>query len=352
MTDSKVDSKIVMNSGTYGCVFYPAFIPKQIDPEYKNVMKYLGDPSKYVNKYLDITEAKKEIKFSEIFTKIDPDFKYLLYPLNYIITKPDIPKVYLDKCKDTSKDIKNFVSIYLPYGGMDITDWMNKYVDNKILIELCLIKIIIQTVYGLLLMHKHGIVHLDIKTTNFLITEIKSDDTEEYLKTLSIRYIDYGLSHNFNESKTPSINDSKYELWPYEFIMMNDKWKNDLDEKDMKDLYKNEDVDSVYPDPNVKPEIKNSNIINVYKDTEAFLKSNSLSDFYKKTDIHMLGTYFNWMYTVLKIKKGNVIKKFINNMRNIYVSKRYSDEQLRVEIINIEIMLLEKQKELISKKVF
>lgn len=229
---------------------------------------------------------------------------------------------------------------------------MNKYIDNKILIELCLIKIIIQTVNGLLLMHRHGIVHLDIKTTNFLITEIKNDDIEEYLKTLNIRYIDYGLSHNFNESKTPSINDSKYELWPYEFIMMNDKWKNDLDEKDMNRLYKNEDVDNVYPDPDVKPEIKNSNIINVYKDVESFLKLNSLSDFYKKTDIYMLGTVFHWMYTVLKIKKGNVIKKFINNMRNIYVSKRYSDEQLRVEIINIEIMLLEKQKELITKKVF
>ena len=53
----------------------------------------------------------------------------------------------------------------------------------------------------------------DIKTTNFLITEIKSDDIEDYLKTLSIRYIDYGLSHNFNDSKTPSINDNKYELY-------------------------------------------------------------------------------------------------------------------------------------------
>lgn len=271
--------------------------------------------------------------------------------INYIITKPDIPKVYLDKCKDTNKDIKDFVSIYLPYGGIDVIDWMNKYIDNKILIELCLIKIIIQTVHGLLLMHKNKIVHLDIKPTNFLISEIKNDDIEEYLKTFNIRYIDYGLSHDFNESKTPSINDSKYELWPYEFIMMNDKWMNDLDEKDMIKLYKGENVDNVYITDDYKPEIKNSNIINVYKDTEDFLKSHTLDDFYKKTDIHMLGTMFNWMYNILKIKKGSIIKKFINKMRNIYVSKRYSDSELRVEIINIEIMLLEKQKELISKKV-
>lgn len=356
MTD---DIKVTMNSGASGCVFHPAFLPKNTDTEYKNVMKYLGDPSKYVNKYMSLSSAEDEVKLSNIMMKIDPNFNFLLYPLVYIVKETDIPKKYIEMCEKTSKDTKEFVSIYSPYGGIDCSQLLIKYIrkQNNILNQLAVVIMFINAIEGLLLLHKNGIVHLDIKLANFLITEGKDEkDIEQYLKDLKIRYTDYGLAHNFNESKTPSVMRDEYQMWPFDFIIANRMFFGDYDGEyvdnidsdniDLKTIYT---VNTGHPD-----DLKNQNIKNIKRDLYnfiIFIGRRKLDEYYKLVDIYMLGCVFNMMFNLLKIKKCPIIKNILDGMINIYPSKRFNDDKLRLELINLKVMLLQTEKELIKKNI-
>lgn len=351
MTD---DIKVTMNSGASGCVFHPAFLPKTTDTEYKNIMKYLGDPSKYVNKYMSLSSAEDEVKLSNIMMKIDPNFNFLLYPLVYIVKETDIPKKYIEMCEKTSKDTKEFVSIYSPYGGIDCIQLLIKYIrkKNNILNQLAVVTMFINSIEGLLLLHKNGIVHLDIKLQNFLVTEGKDEkDIEQYLKDLKIKYTDYGLSHNFNESKTPSVITAEYSQWPFDYIIANriqaghdiNKY---LDNFDLKTIYP-EFSGSGYPD-----DLKNSNIKSIKEDFIEFITNiDKTDDYYKLVDIYMLGCTFNMMFDTLKIKKSTIIKDIIYGMTRIYPSLRFNDDKLRLELINLKVMLLQTEKELIKKNI-
>lgn len=341
--DDDKDIKVTMNNGSYGCVFHPAFLPNEKDPEYKNVMKYLGDPTKYVNKFMNNKNARDEIKISSLLMKLDPNFEYLLYPLSYIVKKTNIPKKYIEMCDNTGKDSKKFVSIYMPYGGIDVTEWINKNESiNSITKQLSLMKIIIKAIEGLLLLHKNKIVHLDIKPQNMLITEDKDQNPK-------IKYIDFGFSHFFKDKdEGPVITLHTYIAWPFDYILFN----RILDQQDINYYINDVDLYDIYIDDLYIPDgLINSNKINIYTDIINFVKSHTFEDYYKIVDIYMLGNLLNFLFEFMKIKQSKSISAIINGMRNIYPSKRYNDEKLKIELINLKIMLLDKEKELIKKNI-
>lgn len=333
---------ITFNYGKYGCVFHPAFLPNNSDIEYKNIMKYLGDPFKYVTKFLDIKDAMKEIKLSEQFMKIDPDNKFLIYPLNYIVKKVDITDRYIDICKNTNKDIKDFVSLYIPYGGTDIYQWIDKHKDNNILRQLSVMTIFIQTLEGLLLLHKNNIVHLDIKPENFLISEIKdTSDISKYLSELKLRYIDFGLSNDFKVSD-PEIYDL-YMLWPFDFIIVNRlrRYKNKGIE-----IVETIDANRIYETYWKPPGLTNSSKYTIYNDVTTYISKYTFEDYYKLVDIYMLGTFFYHILNDMKIKQSTLLTTLINGMRNHRISERYNDDKLRLMVIDMKIQLLETEKKL------
>ena len=328
--------------GTYGCIFHPAFLPTQKDPEYKNVMKYLGDPSKYVIKYLDKSEAESELKFSERFISIDPENKYLLYPLPYIVENVDIDKKHKDMCEKTGKDITNFVGIYLPYGGIELTDWMNKYNTHKYF-EIYLYQLFIQIIEGILFLHKNNITHLDIKPPNFLVSESGDiDDIDEYLTGLKIRYIDFGLSHDFESGKDPLMI-NEYTLWPLDFNFYNQKR---YDEKTIQNYIDKFDLTKVYHHDDIPPGIDEKNKHKVYDNLLQYLKTNDIILYYKTIDVYMIGCIIKDVYKYNKIRTGPNFKKVIDRMRNMKIEDRYDDHSLRLELINMKTKLLKKLKTL------
>lgn len=180
-----------------------------------------------ITKLLLKGHAQEEYRYTELLKRIDPDQKFLLYPLE----EPCLPKLYedlSDKYKGWLKEsffkglkptkspegyslvklIDKYDTDYrlvkYKYGGKDI----NKFTSDVPLIKfLSAFRLLME---GVNEMHKNGVYHCDIKPDNIVIN---TDDDMPI-----IRLIDFGLMHSFNGhrwNRNDDILDAHYAYWPF-----------------------------------------------------------------------------------------------------------------------------------------
>ncbi len=179
----------VLASGGYGCIFKPALKcigKKRVDGQISKLMT-----SKHAK-----SEYNEIMRFIHILKKIPNYTNYFLID-NISICKPD--KLtnedlshYSEKCKALNKDnitensinssLDKVLSLNMPYGGIDISDYIKKYTDYESFYKLnkSLANLLVK---GIVPMNKLNIYHGDIKESNILVDNL-----------FNTRLIDWGLS--------------------------------------------------------------------------------------------------------------------------------------------------------------
>jgi hypothetical protein len=205
MTKKQKGAKIqeggkIIASGGFGCVFKPAL--KCENSETRETKK--------ISKLMTIKHANDEYrqiqKFKSVLHTI-PNYSYYFLLDDFTLCKPDeLTKDdlsnYTKKCKAlkkkdiTSKNINQsldkILSLNMPYGGIDVENFIDEYFARSNIIRLnnSLINLLL---HGILPMNKLNVFHCDIKDSNVLV-----NPTDAGFNT---RLIDWGLSiiHNSNE---------------------------------------------------------------------------------------------------------------------------------------------------------
>lgn len=225
----KINKKMggnVETSGGFGCLFIPVLKCKNKTIKHGN--------TKMVSKLMTQKNANREYRIItsvKMILKKIPDYnKYFL--LDNISLCSDIDKIpdkeltnFDEKCnaltkkgyssKNINKNLTNIASLNIPYGGIDVSDYLIKYKDSQKYINFNdgMIKLLLN---GIIKMNDLGIYHCDIKDTNILININKNK--------IEPKLIDWGLAFYFeNNSKTPKINLKK--------TSNNDKYNNNSKQK-------------------------------------------------------------------------------------------------------------------------
>ena len=228
----------VLSSGGFGCIFRPALKCKNKERIDKNITKLM-------KKSYAETEYNDVVKYLPELQKIPNYSKYFLVS-GFTTCIPDkLSESDLDnfdeKCsalkkmgikKDNINDnLKKLMSINMPYGGVDVGDYINKNeknldYNNLILLNNSLIELINN---GIVPMNKINIYHCDVKESNILVNN-----------ELETKLIDWGLSTTYkNEKKIPHVLSNRpfqYNV-PFSIILFNEFFN----EKYKEFLKKNQD---------------------------------------------------------------------------------------------------------------
>lgn len=213
----------VIASGGFGCIFKPSIKCNNSSPTNDSISKLML--KKYAkHEYTEIQKYKKLLRNI-------PNYADYFLVEGFSLCKPkELNKEDLtdfnEKCSALTKkkysestvnnEIDDLMSLNMPYGGVDIDEFINK---NDFSISK--IKILNQTLIqllkkGILPMNQLHIYHCDLKDSNILV-----NDREEPIKT---RIIDWGLSTTFhNQKKIPSVlthRPFQYNV-PYSNILFN-----------------------------------------------------------------------------------------------------------------------------------
>uniref|UniRef100_A0A6C0HAF1 Protein kinase domain-containing protein n=1 Tax=viral metagenome TaxID=1070528 RepID=A0A6C0HAF1_9ZZZZ len=199
----------VFESGGYGCLFSPPLKCKNIS----NMNLLEGT---YVTKLMKKKYAKQEYdeisKFEKILKNI-PNYEDYFLVKNFELcipeklTKEDLIH-FNENCSALSNDelnkkninekIHEFEAIQMPFGGIDIFDYVYKIrFDNSKMIQLnqTLINLLKN---GIVKMNELGVYHGDIKDSNVLISKKNN--------SIRARLIDWGLSKIYKgEEKIPDV---------------------------------------------------------------------------------------------------------------------------------------------------
>lgn len=182
-----------INSGGFGCVFSPALKCKNSKTKKNYISKLL------IKKY-GIQEVDIIKKIYNVLKKVPNSDKYYLLK-NITLCNPekltfDDKENFDDKCENLNKinitesnvnekvNLNKLVSINIPYGGINLNEWLysSEKIDANKLIKLN--NIIIKMLKNAIIpMSKKKVIHGDIKDKNMLI------DTKE-----DVRIIDWGIS--------------------------------------------------------------------------------------------------------------------------------------------------------------
>jgi serine/threonine protein kinase len=224
-TKKRIEGGKVIASGGFGCVFNPAI-------KCKGQKRNEND----ITKLMKIKYAKSEYsgiqKYKEMLDRIPNYSNYFLVD-GFSICQPDklddedLQKFdkkcsALKKMKITSSNVNSNLdklrSLNMPYGGIDIGDYVEKSkMDYKKLSKLN-ISLIELLKKGILPMNEKGIYHCDIKDSNILVQENRGSD----IKT---RLIDWGLSTEFKERNSIPKPLTKRPLQfnvPFSVVIFND----------------------------------------------------------------------------------------------------------------------------------
>jgi serine/threonine protein kinase len=223
-----------IGAGGYGCVFKPA-------------LKCIGKPRNEtkISKLMTKESAKEEyediVRFLPYLKQIPNYEKYfLVYDVSICkpdkLTEEDL-KDYTEKCKNLSKkgfesenindpkNLKELSIVNMPYGGLDIGDFIeHTLLENggisrnyKKLIELNN-KLIDLLKNGVVPMNRKNIFHCDFKDSNVLVDE-----------KMNTRVIDWGLSCKYdNKNEVPSILQRRPIQFniPFSNILFNDEFSS------------------------------------------------------------------------------------------------------------------------------
>jgi len=202
MFKSDINNKagIIINSGSFGCVFHPSLECDNMKSSYKYISKLML--------YKDaIEEYEISIKLKQIFSVVLPDYKKYIILTESIcnikfISNKDITGY--DKCylfqmlnikeKNVNSTLHNLIILNQKYGGIELTVYLMSHGIKKIL------KSFIDILSCIVLINKHGVYHSDIKSSNLLVNKNR------------LYIIDWGLTkikpsiEDFSHNKTFSFN--------------------------------------------------------------------------------------------------------------------------------------------------
>lgn len=193
-----------IGKGTYGCGFAP---PLRCEGE--KVRKF-----GLFTKLMLTEEAEKEREKLRIIQPVDPDMKYILYPVkickvNKEVIGPDNPENNVQSCNlaEYPKDLDLARAVQYIDGGIDL---------EKFVVEAYKVLPIFQSLPNLFLgvykIHKAGVSHNDIKPGNIVLKEQEDG-------TFITRLIDIGFVHTMKEGVSDKDDmpfQANYYPWSYE----------------------------------------------------------------------------------------------------------------------------------------
>ena len=333
----------------------------------------------------NLNELREEIRVNKILKDIDPTNKYFitivdnckfsqLDPIE-LAARNNITMQYYDgnagkynKCI-INKNKVNY-NLVLPYAGNDLFDILNKDTYSyKLSILSKKIKVIVKHLLtGLRLMHKHQIVHQDIKLEN---TTFNIDLVN---KQIQCGFIDFGLAYDV---KHMGANDDIFSIYsgtpgyiPVEVFLAHimysqgihkiqdpsikskiiKKLENELYETDM--MYRAEKI-GLYGSLFSNNKITRNTIMdfmNPQKENDKFFKTSDLSEIYNiysdlihrnkliteyfkpvtglfyKRDVYAIGIVFYQIFRILKLNDP-LLLDLIKNMIIVNPLKRYNANQ-------------------------
>jgi hypothetical protein len=216
----------VIASGGFGCIFKPSIKCGNNSLKDDSISKLM------LNKYAK-HEYNEIQKYKKMLRNI-PNYSDYFLVEGFSLCKPkELNKQDLtdfnEKCSALTKknysetninsQIDALMSLNMPYGGVDIDDFIEKTdfsISKMKLLNQTLIQLLKK---GILPMNEQHVYHCDLKDSNILVS-----DKKEQLKT---RIIDWGLSTTYhNEKKIPSVlthRPFQYNI-PYSNILFNSEF--------------------------------------------------------------------------------------------------------------------------------
>jgi len=203
----------VIASGGFGCVFYPALKCKNNKTRKKKTISKLMTIKRTDKEYNEIMIIQNKLKSI-------PNYKNFF--MVYDIDKPCEPSKlslsdlinFKKKCSALPKDgityktintkLNELKILNIPYGGVPVDDYLyeNTSYFNLNTLNNSLIHLF---EYGIIPMNEKNVYHCDIKDSNILVDDTKTNEND----SLSTRLIDWGLSTTY----IPYKNNPLPEVW-------------------------------------------------------------------------------------------------------------------------------------------
>ena len=244
-----------IGEGAYGCVYQPAIRCEG------NLSKKRNTGT--VSKLLYSKNANAEYATKSLLQPIDPEQKYLLYPIKTCKPSP-LPEnvTEYESCADD-----NTTLIMYKYGGKDLTHFMIDLNDKAFgKTHVIFMEGFINLFNGLEKLHSRDIIHLDIKNENVLA--LKTEECGGGLFTCFsgkidasylMRFIDFGLSKKVDffldggeeYMKDELIYWGTYPYYPFDLRLLKNSYLNSDEPFDEEELYAyyeliNKEEDSLY----------------------------------------------------------------------------------------------------------
>lgn len=213
----------VIASGGFGCIFKPSIKCSNTSPKDNSISKLM------LKKYAK-HEYREIQKYKRMLRNI-PDYSDYFLVEGFTLCKPmelnnEDLKDFNEKCSALTKknysktsvnnQIDDLMSLNMPYGGVDIDDYIEKTdftISKMKLLNRTMIQLLKK---GVLPMNKEHVYHCDLKDSNILVSDNKNE-----MKT---RIIDWGLSTTYHkEKRIPNVLTQRpfqYNV-PYSNILFN-----------------------------------------------------------------------------------------------------------------------------------
>jgi len=242
LRDGKLRGGKLIGEGAYGCVYQPAI---RCEGNYSK-KRNMGT----VSKLLYSKNAATEYATKSLLEPIDPEQKYLLYPIK--TCKPSSASENIAEYESCADD--DTTLIMYKYGGKDLTHFMvdlNAAAFGKT--HVIFMEGFMNLFIGLERLHQGDLIHLDIKNENVLALKTEKCGPsglfscfggaidESYL----MRFIDFGLSKKvdfFLDGDDTYMKDDliywgNYPYYPFDLRFLKNSNINDIEPFDDEELY-------------------------------------------------------------------------------------------------------------------
>jgi serine/threonine protein kinase len=232
----------LIGEGAYGCVYQPAIRCEG------NVSKKRNAST--VSKLLYSKNAAAEYATKGLLEPIDPEQKYLLYPIK--TCSPSTAAVNVAEYESCADD--DTALIMYKYGGKDLTHFMidlNEKDFGKT--HVIFMEGFMNLFIGLERLHSQDLIHLDIKNENVLALKTEECGSSGLFSCFGskvdasylMRFIDFGLSKKVDfflsggdeYMKDDLIYWGDYPYYPFDLRLLKNSYLNDVEPFDEEDLY-------------------------------------------------------------------------------------------------------------------